>query len=600
MMEAVGRRVSLRRRALLLVAATTVVLATGLYFLLQDVLIGSFDGLEQQTARNNVERVRATISHEREALKRLLYDWARWDETYDVLRESASPADLLAYRARNFYPDAVMRDRTELVVIIDRHGAIRLAEAFHAENGRRRRIPNLAQIRSLCPQGTCSERTGFLETSDGPMLVGIHPIVPSNDETAAARGVLIMGRRFDEREITHIAEMVEELRGQARRPSRRALSISAITEGRSSREMARRIRSSANGIVLREISDERIVAYTALSDIDGRPYLLARIEMPRTIYAYGQKSRRSLVVAIVMAGIVFGVVILLLVDRVVLRRVTRLSEDVQHISEDADPALRVEVVGNDELAGLAVGINGMLDDLASAREVIRAAFGRYVSEDVARAILSRPDGAELGGQVRDVTLLFSDIRSYSTVSERMVPADVVEILNEYFAAMSEVIEREGGCVIEFLGDAVLAVFGAPGELPDHAERAVRAALGMQRRADDLNDSWRERGKARFWEAHGIDALRMRIGLHSGSVIVGNMGSKTRMKYAVIGDAVNTAARVEALNETLGTDVLLSEQVRAKLGEELAARTVDRGEHAVKGRSQSVHVYSIARGGASRA
>src|SRR5690606_13528566 len=116
------------------------------------------------------------------------------------------------------------------------------------------------------------------------------------------------------------------------------------------------------------------------------------------------------------------------------------------------------VEGEDELTRLALDINGMLGELAQARQVIRSAFGRYVSEEVAEAILTHPDGARLGGETREVTILFSDIRRYSTITERLAPTEVVALLNEYFGAMSEEIEREGGCVIELLGDGILAVF----------------------------------------------------------------------------------------------------------------------------------------------
>ena len=222
--------------------------------------------------------------------------------------------------------------------------------------------------------------------------------------------------------------------------------------------------------------------------------------------------------------------------------------------------------------------------------VLRQAFGRYVSEDVARAVLARPGGTKLGGETRDV--LFSDVRDYSTISEKLPPAEVVDLLNEYFGAMSEVIDRQGGCVIEFLGDAILAVFGAPGELPDHAERAVRAALQMQRRGAELNLAWERNGKASLWKERGIPALASRIGVHTGRVVAGNLGSKTRMKYAVIGDTVNAASRVEHLNNTLGTDLLFTEEVRIRLPPELVALARDAGEHPVKGRGQPVHVFTM--------
>jgi adenylate cyclase len=314
--------------------------------------------------------------------------------------------------------------------------------------------------------------------------------------------------------------------------------------------------------------------------------------MARDVYARGLLGVRSLVLTIALAGLVFGVAIVVALDRLVLRRVSSLSADVREIAGAADPTARVRVAGDDELTTLGHGINAMLSELASAREVIRAAFGRYVSEEVAHAVLSQPELARLGGETRIVTILFSDIRGYSTIAEHLAPAEVVTLLNDYFGAMGEVVEAEGGCVIELLGDAILAVFGAPGALPDHATRALRAAVAMQRRGDALNREWDESGRSALWRTHGISALRSRIGLHTGPVVAGNLGSRTRMKYAVIGDTVNTAARVEGLNGPLGTDVLFTAEVFEAIDATLATQARDLGEHAVKGRERPVHVYTL--------
>ncbi|MBS2030235.1 MAG: adenylate/guanylate cyclase domain-containing protein [Deltaproteobacteria bacterium] len=231
--------------------------------------------------------------------------------------------------------------------------------------------------------------------------------------------------------------------------------------------------------------------------------------------------------------------------------------------------------------------------LEQARRMLRETFGRYVSEEVAQAVLDNPDGTKLGGESRDVTILFSDLRGYSTICESLQPDRVVGLLNEYFGAMSEIINAEGGCVIEFLGDAILAVFGAPNSLPDHAARAVRVAARMRVRTEELNKHWDATGESAQWKSHGIPQLASRIGLHSGRVVAGNLGSHTRVKYAVVGDAVNTASRVENLNNALGTDVLLTAAVMAGLPQELASGCEDRGEHKLKGKEEVVRVFGLA-------
>jgi adenylate cyclase len=215
-----------------------------------------------------------------------------------------------------------------------------------------------------------------------------------------------------------------------------------------------------------------------------------------------------------------------------------------------------------------------------------------VSKDVARLLLDQRVHTELDGEERVVTVLISDIRGYTSISERLPPVQVVDMLNRYLSAMNEVIDDHKGCVIELLGDAILAVFGAPNYLPDHSERAVRCALGMRQRLEELNQEWRQSGLSRYWQNDGEAGLSERIGIHTGPVVAGNLGGNIRVKYSVIGDSVNVAARLEAMNKELDTDILVSEQVYTQLPAELLGQFRDRGVHQIKGRQQSVHVFAI--------
>jgi adenylate cyclase len=553
----------LRTRTLFLVAATTLGLVALLYVPLRALLLGSFRELEDRAALQNLERAENALEAQLSQLKATCGDYATWDDSFEYL------AGALPDYTTNLVDETFERNRVELIVFLTSEGDVHFSKFYDIQrDAELTALPDLSRMLSrLCQGGSCPERKGFVDTPYGPMMIAVSPVLRS-DESGPTNGTLIMGRRLDDAEITALGERTDL-----------ALSLS-----RQRRRTTKRVEV---------IDDDRIAGLTPLDDVGGAPFLVLRAEMARDVYARGVVGTYVLAVAVAIAGLVFGIVILLLLDRVVLRRIARLSDDVRHVSQSADPGVRVAVEGNDELAGLADRINAMLAELAAAREMIRATFGRYVSEDVARAILSKPEGVELGGETREVTIFFSDLRGYSTISERMAPPDVVELLNEYFGAMSEEIEREGGVVIEFLGDAILAVFGAPGELEGHAAHAVRAALAIERRGVALNRAWDESGQSKLWREHGIGALGSRIGIHTGRVVAGNLGSKRRMKYAVIGDAVNTAARVESLNDVVGTSVLLTREVREQLPAELAERMEDRGEHRVKGREKPVHVYSIA-------
>ncbi len=224
------------------------------------------------------------------------------------------------------------------------------------------------------------------------------------------------------------------------------------------------------------------------------------------------------------------------------------------------------------------------------REHIRRTFGRYVNEEVVRAILAS-GGLELGGEEREVTILFSDLRGYSTILENLPPTEAVSLVNEYLGEMAAIVELHQGTVLEFIGDAVLAVFSAPLPLDDHAGRAVRCALAMRERLAELNVAWEASGKDAAWKSLGMDALGARIGIHTGVVVAGNLGGMTRMKYGVIGDTVNVAARLEGLNKKLGTTILVSGDAWVRL-DEATARGRSTGLHQVKGRSRTVEVWAV--------
>jgi class 3 adenylate cyclase len=211
------------------------------------------------------------------------------------------------------------------------------------------------------------------------------------------------------------------------------------------------------------------------------------------------------------------------------------------------------VTSRDEVGRLTQAFNAMLDGLRQ-RDFIRSAFGRYVSPEVAQAILESPEGLRFGGAKRVVTVLMSDLRGYTRFAEQGDPEEVMEILNGYLARMAEVVIAHGGTINEFIGDAIFAVYGAPVAHLDHAERAAATALAMQAALIDINAEHARRG---------LPAFEMGIGLHTGEAVVGNIGSEQRAKYAVVGSAVNVASRVESA--TVGGQILLTARTLAELG-----------------------------------
>ncbi|MFO1434572.1 MAG: adenylate/guanylate cyclase domain-containing protein [Candidatus Competibacteraceae bacterium] len=252
--------------------------------------------------------------------------------------------------------------------------------------------------------------------------------------------------------------------------------------------------------------------------------------------------------------------------------------------------IRLNLQRKDEFGLMSRHFDYMVAGLQE-REFLRETFGRYVSKDVANLLLTQRGRSDLNGEERVVTILFSDLRDYSIFCEHLPPAKMVEMLNQYLTAMDALIDQHHGCVIEFMGDAILAVFGAPYYRPDHPEQAVRCAIAMQTQLERLNREWRQEGATRSWAGSGSEYVSARIGIHYGAVIAGSLGSPTRMKYTVVGDTVNVAARLEALNKELGTEILIGGEVYRHLPADLAGQLVDLGEFRVKGYEFPIHVYT---------
>tara|TARA_R100000687_G_scaffold762_1_gene1451 strand:- start:90055 stop:91497 length:1443 start_codon:yes stop_codon:yes gene_type:complete len=210
---------------------------------------------------------------------------------------------------------------------------------------------------------------------------------------------------------------------------------------------------------------------------------------------------------------------------------------------------------------------------------IRATFGRYLSDEIVTDILERPEGLELGGDLREVTIMMSDIRGFTSLSEHLAPAEVVAMLNRYLGAMTDIIMAHNGTIDEFIGDAILAVFGAPQRRDDDADRAVRCALAMQAAMDGINADN---------TAAGLPALATGIALNTGAVIAGNIGSERRSKYGFVGHPMNVTSRIE--DHCLGGEILISESTVNKLTGRY--RLSNRRELDARGLDQTVVVHRI--------
>lgn len=212
---------------------------------------------------------------------------------------------------------------------------------------------------------------------------------------------------------------------------------------------------------------------------------------------------------------------------------------------------------------------------------IRETFKHYFSPAIMEEILKNPKSLELGGQRREVTILFSDIRDFTTITEKLPPEKLTQLLQEYFTQMTEEILKTDGVLDKFIGDAIMAFWGAPIEQKDHADKAVKAGINMIKKLKILQKKWLK---------EGLPLIDAGVGINTGVVTVGNMGSSTRFDYTLIGDDVNAAARLEGLNKEFKTNIIISEATKNKLTTPVSLKSL--GSVLVKGKTKPIKIYSI--------
>lgn len=212
---------------------------------------------------------------------------------------------------------------------------------------------------------------------------------------------------------------------------------------------------------------------------------------------------------------------------------------------------------------------------------IRRAFSRYVAPGVVDQLVADPSALRLGGEKREISILFSDLAGFTTLSERTDPERLLTLLNGYLDRMTNLVLEDGGTLDKYIGDAVMALYGAPTSLPDHALRACRTAVRMQRRLEEMN---------REWSAQGWPELHVRIGVNSGTPVVGNIGGERHFDYTALGDAVNLAARLEPACKSYGIGIMIAEPTRQAAGDAIVVREVDL--LAVYGRQEPMRVYEL--------
>lgn len=320
------------------------------------------------------------------------------------------------------------------------------------------------------------------------------------------------------------------------------------------------------------------------------PLLLTVLNAVVWRYVILDETGRQIVSARAMAGyqvsqsislsifcLVMGFAVVISFGMMIGRSTRAVSEAVEAVHR-GDLSATVRVDARDEIGLLGDRVNEMIIGLRERKRIVEA-FNRYVDRTLTRQVLE--GGIRMGGIQLEVSIIFCDIRGYTSLSEGMEPDRIVAMLNRYFTLMAGAVEEEGGTVNKFIGDAILAVFGAPQPRADHRDRAIRAALAMYRALGEFNAEQREDGQPE---------LKAGIGIHSGLVLAGNIGTANKIEYTVIGDAVNVAQRIEELTAENGAPIICSGATLGPYKQRYPHESL--GIVQVKGRTDTLDVYSL--------
>ena len=325
--------------------------------------------------------------------------------------------------------------------------------------------------------------------------------------------------------------------------------------------------------------EQRFMVYRPLDSpatINPKPWVL----LTEIAEAAALKPIRALELRLLLGACVVAVICILIAHQVswsVKRPVSDLVGMVRKV-QGGDLTARTQVEGQDEMGQLGKALNEMVHGLQE-RDRVKEVFGRYVATQVSDKVLKGE--VNLGGEMRRCTILFSDIRNFTEMSEKMTPAQVVSFLNDYFSEMVEAVIEQNGVLDKFIGDGMLAVFGSMEEMPDHPRRAVLAALRMKALVAKINGDRSMQGKP---------PIGIGIGIHTDEVIVGNIGSRKRLEYTVVGDGVNTTSRVEALNKEFGTTILITETTYEAIKDQFECRHMPDAK--IRGKSKTLAFYEV--------
>lgn len=531
---------NLRQKTLLIIGLTLAGLIGVLYASLSTIFRASFAELEERNVRQNVRRVQEAFLDEVETLNTTAADYAKWDDTYAFINQLNQD-----FVQANFLDENFVRLRLNMVLLFNNQGQQVVGKGFNLEQKKETPISDSFQ-KYLTPNSLLlkhsnpgSNITGIVLLPEGFLMIASHPILNSQG-TGSIRGSLIMGSYLNDKRIKELAQRTQLSLSVYRvddtqLPPDFQAARSALLNS-SQRTQASQLNNQQIPIIIRPLSDDAIAGYTLIRDINDKPALVVRADMPREIYQQGQVSLRYLIFSLLGVGIIFSIVALFLLEKMVLSRLANLSANVEKIGTSTDLSLRVFVTGKDELTTLGNTINSMLDALESSTQKLVAERER--AQNLLLNILPPSIAQRLGhnqdtiaDSFEEATVLFADIVNFTNLSSHISPTELVSMLNEIFSRFDRLLERYGLEKIKTIGDSYMIVGGLPLIRPDHAEAVAEFALDMQQQIQEFNV---QRGQS----------FSMRIGINTGPVVAGVIGLK-KFIYDLWGDTVNIASRMES-------------------------------------------------------
>lgn len=512
---------NIRQKTLLLITFIWSGLIIVIFLIFYQIVFKSFTQIEKQNTEKNVARVQAYLAEKLSQLSSKTKDWARWDDTYNFVKNPNQN-----YQQKNLYPSMFETLQVNLMLFYNSQNQSVLNLSYNLEAGKFVEFsPDLNQY--LTPNSVLlnhkndqDELSGLILVKEGLMLVASLPILTS-EQTGPSSGTLIMGSLINQYQVEEIAQKTQ-LSLIFHRVDQIPPDLKQVWQ-----KLTAKLAPEA--IMVEPINQDKIAGYSILRDINGKPIILLQVILNRDIYHQGKIAFLYLIIALLLVGLFFAMTTIILINRLMLNRLMALSQDVINIGLSNDVTLRVQVQGEDELTHFANTINWMLDELDKEKHKTEKLVLNVLPYPIAKKLKDRQ--GIIADNFDHVTILFADLVGFTSLSSRLSPLDLVNFLNCIFSSFDLLAEKYNLEKIKTIGDAYMVAAGLPEPRPDHAEAIAEMALEMRGVICDLATTKAEN-------------FTMRMGINTGQVVAGVIGTK-KFSYDLWGDAVNVASRMES-------------------------------------------------------